>query len=232
LNFEPGVWFRVNLGLMPYPEALALQHTLAAARSEGRLDRDVLLLVEHPPVYTLGRRGGRDNLTVSESFLDQQGIGVIQAERGGDITYHGPGQQVAYPILALDTRRLGVADYVGLLEDAMIRTASDFGVTAHRSPANRGVWVGKKKLGSIGIAVRRGVAFHGMALNVNPTMRHFGWINPCGLAGVAMTSLHRETGGRVAMDRAREAMNRHLASLFDVAMEEKGVEDLLRDIDP
>ncbi|MBI9085850.1 MAG: lipoyl(octanoyl) transferase LipB [Desulfobacterales bacterium] len=214
---------------MAYTEALDLQHALVAARNDGRLKQDVLLIVEHPPVFTLGRRGGRENLCVSESFLARQKVAVVQAERGGNITYHGPGQLVAYPIVDLERRRMGVADYVTLLEEAMIRTAADWGVSARRDRVNRGVWMGDKKLGSIGVAVRRGVSFHGLALNVDPSMEHFSWITPCGLAGVAMTSLRQESGSdNLSMAKAGQALARHMADLFDVEMEEIGVEALLR----
>lgn len=212
---------------MPYTEVLALQHELAAARHEGRLDRDLLLVVVHPPVFTLGRRGGEDHLGVTEAFLAENGISLVRTERGGDITYHGPGQLVAYPIVGLEARRLGVADYVTLLEEAMIRTAADFGVTAERNPRNRGVWVGEKKLGSIGIAVQRGVSFHGLALNIDPRLEHFSWITPCGLAGVSMTSLAHETGREVSMAAASRSLTGYLATLFDIEMEEIGREGLL-----
>lgn len=212
---------------MPYAEALALQHDLAAARHQGRLDRNLLLIVEHPPVFTLGRRGGKEHLGVTEAFLAERGVSLVQTERGGDITYHGPGQLVAYPLVQLEKRRLGVADYVTLLEEVMIRTAADFGVTAGRNPVNRGIWVGEKKLGSIGIAVRRGVSFHGLALNVAPNLAHFSWITPCGLIGVAMTSLARETGKDIPLAATSRSLTGHLAGLFEVEMEEISLKGLL-----
>lgn len=217
---------------MAYTEALDLQHRLVAARSDGRLKQDVLLSVEHPPVFTLGRRGGRENLCVSEPFLAREKVAVVQAERGGDITYHGPGQWVAYPIVFLEYRRMGVADYVTLLEEAMIRTAAEFQVVAGRNPINRGVWVGEKKLGSIGIAVRRGVSFHGLAINVDPSMEHFSWITPCGLVGVSMTALSAHTEKTLSTATVGQALTRHLADLFDVEMEEIHLEALLQGIEP
>ncbi len=136
---------------MDYEEALDLQRGIVAARKEKRLHDDIILFLEHPPVFTLGRNGGRENLVVSEEFLQQQGVNVVQIERGGNITYHGPGQLVAYPILDLTAARLGVRDFVDGLETVMVRTASQWGVQADGHPKNRGVWIGAQKLGSIGI---------------------------------------------------------------------------------
>ncbi len=218
--------YRVDMGTMDYTEALALQQILARVRSKGLLDRDVILLVEHPAVFTMGRRGGRDNLNVSEAFLEKQGIRIVQVERGGDITYHGPGQLVAYPILNLVTSWFGVREYVDILEEVMIRTAKEFGVEAGRNPVNRGVWVDNRKLGSIGIAVQKSVSFHGLALNVNPSMEHFGWINPCGLHGICMTSLCNETGEIVNMNQVRRALSRYMADLFSVELVDAGILEL------
>ncbi len=174
---------------MGYAEARSLQHSLVEARRENRLPQDLLLLLEHPPTFTLGRRGGTENLTVPESFLLERGIPLIQAERGGDITFHGPGQLVGYPVMDLASARLSVTALVEALEEVMIRTAAARGLRAERNRLNRGVWAGGKKLGSVGIAIRHGISYHGFALNVNPDLTPFGWINPCGLRGVQMTSL-------------------------------------------
>lgn len=226
--------YRVDLPLTPYREALALQHRMVAARRSGGLDRDLVLLLEHPPVFTLGRRGGREYLTVPDERLVAAGIEVVPAERGGFITYHGPGQLVAYPVLDLQRRRLGVDRLVTSLEEAMIRTAADAGVPAGRNPRNRGVWVGAAKLGSIGIAVRHGVSYHGLALNVAPDLAPFGWIDPCGLAGVRMTSL-AAAGGRMTMNEARDALAGHLADLLHLdweALEEAALNRLMASADP
>jgi len=169
----------VDLPAVEYREAWDLQHSLVAARKNGIIDRDIVLFLEHHPVFTLGRRGGLDGLMVSESFLEKERITVVHVERGGDITFHGPGQLVVYPIIDLRAAGLGVADYVTALEEVMIRTAADFGVKAEQNPKNRGVWIGNNKLGSIGVAVRRGVSFHGLALNVNTSLTPFSWIHPC-----------------------------------------------------
>jgi lipoyl(octanoyl) transferase len=174
------VCYGVDLPQIDYRDAWGLQSGLVAARREGRLARDLFIFLEHPPVFTLGRRGGRENLVVPESLLEKSGISVVQVERGGNITYHGPGQLVVYPIIDLQAAGLGVTEYVSALETVMIRLAADFGVNAQRDARNRGVWVGNNKLGSIGIAVRRGVSFHGLAFNANLALAPFGWINPCG----------------------------------------------------
>lgn len=204
----------VDLGLQPYTKVHALQVTLAAARHRGMLDQDLFLCVEHPAVFTLGRHASRGHLGVSESFLAERGIEVVEIERGGEITFHGPGQLVLYPILSLKQRHLRVGDYVCLLEELMLRLAADCGVAASRDPRNHGIWVGNSKLGSIGIAIRHGVAFHGLALNVTLDLTPFSWINPCGLTGVGMTSLLREGATDCSMERVKQHLTPHLTALF------------------
>ncbi|OQX28077.1 MAG: hypothetical protein BWK80_01970 [Desulfobacteraceae bacterium IS3] len=210
-------WICEEFDLMDYRAAWELQLKLVAERKSGSIP-DTLLLLEHPPVFTLGRRGGRENLRVSESFLETSGIPVIQIERGGNITFHGPGQIVGYPIVNLQEARLGVTDYVERLEEVMILTAADFGISAGRNPINRGVWIGDKKVGSIGIAVRRSIAFHGFALNVNISSEPFGWINPCGLQGIGVTTLKQAGSREVSMRFARESVKRHIAEVFGVKL--------------
>jgi len=204
----------VDLGLQPYTKVHALQVALAAARHRGELDQDLFLCVEHPAVFTLGRHASRGHLGVSEAFLAERGIEVVEIERGGEITFHGPGQLVLYPILSLKQRHLRVGDYVCLLEELMLRLAADCGVAASRDPRNHGIWVGNNKLGSIGIAIRHGVAFHGLALNVAPDLSPFSWINPCGLTGVGMTSLLREGATDCSMERVKQRLTPHLTALF------------------
>lgn len=207
----------IDLGLQPYAQVHALQVELAAARHRGTIDHDLFLCVEHPPVFTLGRHANRSHIGVSESFLAEYGIAVVPIERGGEITYHGPGQLVLYPILSLKQRRLRVGDYVCLLEELMLRLAADCGVRANRDSRNHGVWVGNNKLGSIGIAIRHGVAFHGLALNVELDLTPFAWINPCGLIGVGMTSLLREGAKNCSMTQLKTRLHEHLATWFDVS---------------
>ena len=209
-------WLGIELPTMQYREAWNLQSRLVAARKDKVIDTDVILLLEHLPVFTLGRRGGLNNLTVSEEFLKKAAIPVIQVERGGSITFHGPGQLIIYPIIDLRAARLAVGDYVENLEEVMIRTAQDWGIKAERNLTNRGIWVGNKKLGSIGIAIRRGVSFHGLAFNVNISLKPFGWINPCGLQDTRMTSMKRELSRRVSMNQVRETVKRHFKAVFGV----------------
>ena len=198
--YSPRTWFCARLGQIAYQDARDLQLRLVDARRDGAWQRDTVLLLEHPPVFTLGRRGGRESLLVSEETLARHGIPIVQVERGGTITYHGPGQLVVYPIVHLPGLGIGVVDMVDRLEEVMIRTCRDFGVTAGRNALNRGAWVGMSKIGSIGLAVRRGVSFHGLALNVDPDLQPFGFIQPCGLHGVGVTSIAKEAGRPVAMD--------------------------------
>jgi lipoate-protein ligase B len=219
----------LDLPLTPYAEALALQHRLAAARGDGRLDTDAVLMLAHPPVFTLGRRGGLADLIVPRERLAQAGIEVAAAERGGLITYHGPGQLVVYPILDLKRSGMGVREMVTALEAVMLATAADFEVAAERDDRNRGVWAGGKKLGSIGLAVRRGVSFHGLALNVDMDLTPFSWIHPCGLTGVAMTSLAAEGGRGVSMKNARKILANHLASVMGYRLTPVSL-DTLRDL--
>ncbi len=211
-------WYFLELPLTPYEEAQALQVDCVAARRDGRLDTDLFILLEHPPVFTLGRNGGRENLTVSDAFLKQAGVTVIASERGGNITYHGPGQMVGYPLIDLQAARLRVADYVRALEEVMLRVAADFDVAAERNARNSGIWVGTRKLGSIGLCLRRGVSFHGFALNAINRLEPFDWINPCGLTDVAMTSLQCERGQAMSMAALRRATRAAMADVFQIAL--------------
>jgi len=197
-----------------YQDAWKLQQNIVAAKIDGRLDSDVILNLEHPPVFTLGRRGGRDNLCVSENFLRQEGVEVVQVERGGDITYHGPGQLVIYVLWDIKRSRTSVTDLVSALEEIMIRTAASVGVEAHRNPLNRGVWVDNAKLGSVGIAIRKGVSFHGLALNVSTDLTHFSWINPCGLHNVGMTTLEKELSREIDLQALRGTAAKHIESVM------------------
>lgn len=211
-----------NLGLMEYQVAYDLQTRLVTERRLQSEGHDIFLVVEHPSVYTLGRRGGREFLMVSEEFLAEKKIDIVPIERGGVITYHGPGQLVIYPIIHLKQAGLSVAGYVAKLEELMMALAADAGVMAGRDARNHGVWVGDRKLGSIGIAIRHGVSFHGMALNVNLSLEPFGWINPCGLTGVRMTSLAAETGRDIALADVLAGLRHHLETIFPYSLLDTG----------
>jgi lipoyl(octanoyl) transferase len=207
-------WHLVDLGLVPYKEAWDLQSRLVAARASGSLPNDVVLVLEHPAVFTLGKRGGRENLLVPEETLAGHGIPIVQVERGGNITYHAPGQLVLYPIIHLERAGIKVVELVDRLEDVMIRTCAEWGIPAGRNPLNRGVWVGLKKIGAIGIAVRRGVSFHGMALNVAIDLAPFCWIQPCGLQGVGVTSMRAEAGQDIGTTEVRRLLAQHMQAVF------------------
>ncbi|MBI5118575.1 lipoyl(octanoyl) transferase LipB [Candidatus Poribacteria bacterium] len=213
----------IELPLTDYVEAWNLQRALVAAKARGELHDDLVLSLQHSPVFTIGRRGGREHLKVTEDFLKRSGIPVIEVERGGNITFHGPGQLVVYPIIDLEAAGIRVDEYVCRLEEAMIRTAAAWGISAGRNPLNKGVWVGGNKLGSIGLTIRHGVSFHGLAFNVNVRLDPFSWINPCGLDGVGVTSLERELSREVSLTAARERLMSHIEEVFDVNLVQRNL---------
>ncbi len=221
------VWRVYEPGRTAYADALALQHRLVGLRKSSALDADILILLEHPPVFTLGRRGGRENLRVSNDILENYGIPIIQAERGGNITYHGPGQLVAYIIMDLGASRMSVKDLVGQLEETMIRTAHWWHIKASRNPANRGIWVGNRKMGSVGIAIRKGVTYHGLSLNVDLSLEPFSWINPCGLQNVGVTSLQQESPRHsISLQSVQPIFKNQFATVFNADLEAVGSDDL------
>lgn len=204
----------VDLERVDYEKSHRLQLGLVEKRRRDALQHDLLLLAEHPATFTLGRRGGREDLIVSEDFLRERNIPLVGIERGGNITYHGPGQLVIYPVIHLRKAGLTVAGYVRLLEEVMLHLAAEVGVTATRDARNHGVWVEGKKLGSVGIAIRHGVSFHGLALNVSNSLEPFSWIHPCGLTGVTMTSLSNECGVEVTTAELKQKLRPVLESVF------------------
>lgn len=221
------IGYLLNLPVLPYRQTHELQLSVVDARNGGRLDREVIMLLEHAPVFTLGRRGGLDNLLVSPADLSARNIETVPIERGGDITYHGPGQLVVYVLMDIRSHRIGVTDFVARLESAMVRTAAHWGAIARGDELNRGAWIEDRKLGSIGITVRRGVTFHGLALNVRTDLEPFRWINPCGLKGCRMTTLEQEAGVHIGMDAVRRQMAAHLSDLFDMELTRIGLDDLM-----
>jgi len=207
----------VDAGLLPYGPACELQRQLVAARKE-RAVPDVLLLCEHPHVITLGRNGGREHLLAGDRLLAEKHIELHATDRGGDITYHGPGQIVGYPILDLAEHRRDVRWYVEQLEEVMIRTAADYGIAARRVEGRHGVWIdapaGEEKLGALGVHISRWVTSHGLACNVSTDLRYFDWIVPCGIAGKRATSLERALGRPVAREEVRECLTAHFGEVF------------------
>lgn len=210
----------VDLGARPYGEVLELQRDLCRRRMAGSLDRDVLLLVEHPPVVTLGRSTVASSLPLPRAALEARGVEVFEVERGGDVTLHAPGQLVAYPIFDLHGWRLDLHWYLRQLEETVIGTLNAVGVVAERNPGKTGVWTAGRKIASIGIHVKQWVTFHGFALNVSTDLRLFDLIVPCGLHGVTMTSVARELGAAgseagTLWASTREAAIRAFESVFE-----------------
>jgi lipoyl(octanoyl) transferase len=211
-----------HLGIVPYADALALQRSLVEERRAGGIP-DTLLLVEHPHVLTLGVRGdgGRGHILATADSLASRGIEVFETGRGGDITYHGPGQLVGYPIIDLNPDRRDVHRYVRDLEEVLIRTAADFGVNAGRVGGLTGVWVGNEKLAAIGVRIGRWITSHGFALNVTTDLEHFNLIVPCGISDRGVTSLSRLLGRPVAMAEVEIRVIEHFSKVFDLSNLEK-----------
>jgi lipoyl(octanoyl) transferase len=224
----------VDLGLISYTDGYALQQRVVAARKAGTIE-DVLLLCEHPHVITLGRNGKRENLLASEHVLRQKGVEFHATNRGGDITYHGPGQIVGYPILNLTNMKTDVHWYVRTLEQGMIRASSDFGVTAFRIPGKTGIWVetegqdgaSEEKLAAIGVHISRWVTSHGFAYNVLTDLRYFDLIVPCGISDRKATSLEKLLSRSVPLWEVKPRLVDHLAELFSLAPRTLSREELL-----
>jgi lipoyl(octanoyl) transferase len=232
----------LTLGRVPYAEALDLQQQVISARKQNLIG-DTLLLLEHPPVLTLGRNAHRSNVLASDELLAQRGVELHEVNRGGDVTYHGPGQLIGYPILDLrgdlpgkKGPHLGPVDYVRLLEEALIRTCGDFGVITQRICKLTGVWtvaggsIREKKIAAIGVHVSHGVTSHGFALNVTTDLRDFDWIIPCGIADRQVTSLELEADAdrQPTMEAAINAVARNFGRTFERQMLRcDSLEDLL-----
>ena len=203
-----------RLGVVPYAEALEMQKALVEERRAGRVP-NLLLLLQHPPVITLGVRGGsRSNITASGALLASRGIEVHDTGRGGDVTYHGPGQIVGYPILDLRPDRCDVHRYVRDLEDVMIRVCADYGVAAGRINGLSGAWVGSEKIGAIGVRISRWITSHGFAFNVNTKLDDFQLIVPCGIADRGVTSLQKLTGRALSIEDVEGRITHRFAEVF------------------
>lgn len=234
----------INLGLIGYAEAYALQKRIVAARKADAIE-DVLLLCEHPHVITQGRNGKREHLLASENVLRQKGVEFYETSRGGDVTYHGPGQIVGYPILNLAAIRRDVVWYVRMLEEVMIRASSDFGVTATREPGKTGVWVPAEKnspqsaqrpqsraetaekLGAIGVHISRWVTSHGFAYNVSTDLRFFDLIVPCGIPDRKATSLEKLLSRSVDSREVAARLKQHFGEVFSLDVQTASLDDLL-----
>jgi lipoyl(octanoyl) transferase len=224
----------IDLGLIGYAEAYALQKRIVAARKADAIE-DVLLLCEHPHVITQGRNGKREHLLVTENVLRQKGMEYYETSRGGDITYHGPGQIVGYPILNLSAIRRDVVWYVRTLEEAMIRATAEFGINAERVAGKTGIWVRaggtEEKLAAIGVHISRWVTSHGFAYNVSTDLRNFDLIVPCGIADRKATSLEKLLRRNVERAEVAPRIAKHLGKLLGVEMKESSRNELLEKLE-
>lgn len=206
-----------NLGRQGYAEAYARQKELVSRRIAGEIP-DTLLLVEHPHVFTIGRGGSREHLLVSQETLAAEGIEVYEIDRGGDITYHGPGQIVGYPLLDLKEHGKDVHRAIHMYEEALIGVLAEFGVVGERDPRYPGVWVDGAKIAAIGIGIRRWVTFHGFAFNINPDLRFFQMIVPCGITDKPVTSLAAVLGRPVTPAEVKPRVAQHFAWIFSLTL--------------
>jgi lipoyl(octanoyl) transferase len=207
-----------RLGTVDYAEALRLQKELQAKRIADEIG-DTVLLLEHPPVLTMGRSAKERHVLAAPEVLETRGISVHEIGRGGDVTYHGPGQLVAYPIIDLKPDRCDVRKYMWSLEETMIRTCADFGLSATRVEGLNGAWIGGRKVGAVGVRISRWVTMHGFALNANSDLTHFDLIVPCGIQGKAVTSLSAELGRTTFVADVIGPLARHFAELYETEVE-------------
>ena len=207
-----------RLGTVDYAEAHRLQKEMQAKRIAGEIT-DTVLLLEHPPVLTMGRSAKNQHVLAPPQVLEARGISVHDVGRGGDVTYHGPGQLVAYPIIDLKPDRRDVRKYMWSLEETMIRTCADFGLSATRVEGLNGAWIGERKVGAVGVRISRWVTMHGLALNVNSDLTHFELIVPCGIQDKAVTSVSAELGRTVGVADVLDPLARHFAGLYDADVE-------------
>jgi lipoate-protein ligase B len=213
---ERELW-TVPLGTLGYEEALELQRNFARDRISGAVPQDLLLLVEHPPVVTLGRSSKQKHLVASPEFLKSKGVELFEVERGGDVTFHGPGQLVGYPIIDLKRHKQDLHWYLRKIEEALINALADYGIPGERNTAFTGVWTRGKKIASIGVHARDWVTWHGFALNVTTDLSYFDLIVPCGIDGVVMTSIGRELGlEEISMQDVRDRVTAQFAESFDL----------------
>jgi len=206
-----------RLGLVSYKEALEIQEKLLLLRQQGKIE-DILLLVEHPPVLTLGTRGEHSNILLSQKDLEMNGVEIYKINRGGDVTYHGPGQIVGYPIMDLNNQGKDIKDFVWKIEEIFIQLlGEEYHITAQRDEKKyTGVWVNNAKITAIGIAVKHWVTMHGFAFNVNTQLEHFKWINPCGITDRGVTSLQKILGNAQNFDKLNEQVLQYFCKVFDL----------------
>jgi lipoate-protein ligase B len=216
----------IDLGLIDYERAWDLQHQLWSRRVEEELP-DVLLFLEHPHVITLGRRGNRSHLIASPEVLEAMKIPLFHVERGGDVTYHGPGQIVVYPVFNLKEYGYRLVRYVSQLEEVILSVLKDFGIVGRRDPLNRGVWVDGEKIASVGVAIKRWVSFHGLSLNYETDLKYFELINPCGLEGKRMTSMSKILRKEISRGHLVERVGFYFKEIFERDWEKKRLEEIM-----
>ena len=207
-----------RLGLVGYREAYHLQRKLLRSRLDGDT-ADIILLLEHPPTFTIGKSGKLENVLVSQTQLAREGISLFFTDRGGDVTYHGPGQLVAYPIIDLRNRKKDIHQCVHDLEEVVIRTLNDFSIEAHRDGGHAGVWARGEEIAAIGLSIKKWITMHGIALNVNPNLEHFSLINPCGFSDRKATSMAKLLSEDVPMEEVVPRLIAHFSDVFNVHIE-------------
>jgi lipoyl(octanoyl) transferase len=206
----------INLGRIDYLKALKFQELLLEKRQNNEIE-DTLILVEHNPVITIGKRGNDANITMSKDYLEKNGINVYEVSRGGDVTYHGPGQIVGYPIIDIKSRGKGIKDFVLLVEEVFIRLLNDeFNIRAEREEGKyTGIWIGSSKITAIGIAIKKWVSMHGFAFNINTNLDHFKWIVPCGITDREVTSLDKLTGNHNDFEHLKKMTAEYFIKVFN-----------------
>ena len=214
-----------DLGTIGYQYALQIQRRLVEIVSQGLFD--VLLLLQHPSCLTIGRFKGSEDIIAPQEILATEGISILHTDRGGGVTYHGPGQLIGYPILNLKENKLGIRQYIWKLEEAILKTLLDLGIYGRRMPKYPGVWVGEEKVCSIGLRVIQGVTMHGFALNVNPNLYHYEFIHPCGIVGRKMTSISKLLGYEVKDEDIKESLLQALCQVFAFRLEVGDMQNLL-----
>lgn len=207
----------LELGTEEYGKIFKLQEELNQARRNGTIS-DTVIFLEHQPCFTIGRKGGEDHILVNKEILNQEGIKIYDTDRGGDVTYHGPGQLVCYPIINLNDYYRDLHQYARNMEEVIIRTLKKFGIEGYRRPEYPGVWAGPAKIAQEGIAVRNWVTEHGVSLNVFPNMYHFSLIVPCGITSFGVTSMEILLGYRVEMTDVRKEMRQQFSSIFEIEL--------------
>jgi len=209
--------YQFDLGIMSYEPVWHLQRKIVSAKIDRPLP-DILIVAEHQPVYTVGRGKLKTNNSFDEDFIRSKVAEIFYVERGGDVTWHGPGQVVCYPIFNLKDRNVGLKEFVSLLEETIIVTLKEFDLNGCQRQGMRGVWVGDKKIASIGLAVKKWISYHGVALNVSPDMSFFNWITPCGLNDIKMVSMQGLLKNTVSISRVKKALLNSIAEIFKLSL--------------